>query len=783
MALAGVAVLASASLAFVLLAGLGARRAGSAWERLRVLGGGEDALLDVVSIDAARDVALRAQQVPGVTRAGAFAYAYIVPEGRLEDFYGGIILPLADGALHQLWRPVLTAGRAADPDKVDEVVVNGRYLDISGLRVGDEFPLTDGLGFIRQPVRIVGVGVIPNDFVFAAGAPIAYVTDAFTRRWDGELHTLYETAGADVIGPAVLVAADDRLTTDQLRDRLVASLPPETLTGVTDAKPAAALVVDTLDLQRNGYLAAAVVGGAAAMAMLALVLARVTRLQAAESVALTALGFTPQQLRAAVFAPGALVAAAAGTAAVLLSALGQDVVPEGLAGRIGVGRGLADDLGFLVLGGIGSAAVLLVVLAVAARPAPRVPDAGLSAGGGRSTPWRWPAIGAGLRAATGGLASAGRRQALAAFTGVAVAAVGMAAVGVIVQSRTALRHDLSRVGKFFDVWLYTYADSAAAHSDRDALVAAESVAGVATIEAFRLRAGGVGTAAIVVTPDKGDMGLTMLQGRPADAADELVAAPSLLRQLGAGIGDTVELAGTEEPRRFRIVGSAAFPFASATAAAEQVAITSAGRQSLAISPEGFAIGIDLVDRAVIRGFRAGNDNIDACDTARLEQLLGVEGLAGPASGAVFLCVPRSDQRISNLDELGALPGGVSALLAVLGTAGLAYLLGASFRRARRDLAVLRVLGFSRGQIAVTVLVQAGTVALVGSLVALPFGVALGRLAWRNVAQGIGIVSTPEVSLLGTLGVAAGAVVVAALLAAPFAARTLGRPPAAWLRAE
>ncbi|HEX7276150.1 MAG TPA: hypothetical protein VF244_02140, partial [Acidimicrobiales bacterium] len=137
LALGGVAVLAAASLAFVLLAGLGARRAGSAWERLRALGGGEDALLDVVSIDAAREVALQARQVPGVTRAGAFAYAYIVPEGRLEDFYGGVILPLAEGALDHLWRPVLTAGRAADPDRVDEVVVNGRYLDVAGLRVGD----------------------------------------------------------------------------------------------------------------------------------------------------------------------------------------------------------------------------------------------------------------------------------------------------------------------------------------------------------------------------------------------------------------------------------------------------------------------------------------------------------------------------------------------------------------------------------------------------------------------------------------------------------------------
>jgi len=261
------------------------------------------------------------------------------------------------------------------------------------------------------------------------------------------------------------------------------------------------------------------------------------------------------------------------------------------------------------------------------------------------------------------------------------------------------------------------------------------------------------------------------------------AAQPLLHRLGLHVGDSIEIAGPAGSRQMRVVGTAAMPFASHTATAEELALTPEGRQALGIEPDSLILGIDVVDRAPLRAVRAGFDTLEACDTAQLEAVLGVGPLAGPASGTVFLCATRRDPRAANLEELGALPAALTGLLAALGTAGLAYLLGASFRRARRDLALLRVLGFTRAQSVTTAMVQAGTVGLVGSLVALPIGVALGRTAWRGIATGIGFAPTAEVSLLGTLGVVGGALAVALLLAAPFAARTLSRPAAEWLRAE
>lgn len=553
---------------------------------------------------------------------------------------------------------------------------------------------------------------------------------------------------------------------------------------MSDVAVTAAQVVDTLHLQRNGFLALTVVGGLATMAILGLVLMRVTRMQLSETTALSALGFTGRDLRLAVLLPAGIVAVAALLGASVVVALGQGMVPTGLAERVGVGRGLDDDIGFIALSTLGAAAALVCLVAIvasrAARGAPGRPSAPRSGSGLLA----WPSVGAGVRAATGGLASVGRRQASAAFVVVAIASAGIIAVDVVVKSRDGLRDNLSRTGKFFDVYLYSYTDPTMAALDRDRLGASTSVAGLATIESFRARVGGLGVAGVAVTSHKGGLATTITEGRAPSGEDELVASAPFLRRLGRDIGDTVDVSGPAGTSPFRVVGTAALPYVSSTAViGEQVALTSAGREALGVRAEEYTLAADVSRPAAARGIRSAYDKVDACDTDAILALLGVESLDGPGTAGVSLCVPRTDQRVADLDELGALPGAITGLFAVLGAAGLAYLLSASFRNARRDLAVLRVLGFTRRQSVTTVLVQAGTVGLGGALVALPIGIALGRSAWRGVAEELGVAIVPEVSLIGTLGVVAGAVAVAALLAVPFASASVTQPPARLLRAE
>src|SRR5205814_10346245 len=63
---------------------------------------------------------------------------------------------------------------------------------------------------------------------------------------------------------------------------------------------------------------------------------------------------------------------------------------------------------------------------------------------------------------------------------------------------------------------------------------------------------------------------------------------------------------------------------------------------------------------------------------------------------------------------------------------------------RRDLAVLKTLGFSRRQVGATIAWQATTLVAVSLLVGIPLGIAGGRWAWAFFANRLGV--GPEVVL-------------------------------------
>ena len=213
--LALVAVVAAVSLGFVLLAGLGARRADTGWDRLRADARADDILLDTTSFESARDLARGMREEPGVTGTAAAGYAYLVPDGRLEDFFGGAIVPLDRAVLDRISRPVVTEGRRADPARVDEAVANPDFVTETGRGVGDQVVLVDPFGLIRQRVTIVGIGVQPIDFTSGLGSPLAYLTPAFVDEWAGELRDGEQQGGTDSFSGVVLVrSAPGRICCD-----------------------------------------------------------------------------------------------------------------------------------------------------------------------------------------------------------------------------------------------------------------------------------------------------------------------------------------------------------------------------------------------------------------------------------------------------------------------------------------------------------------------------------------------------------------------------------------
>jgi len=150
-------------------------------------------------------------------------------------------------------------------------------------------------------------------------------------------------------------------------------------------------------------------------------------------------------------------------------------------------------------------------------------------------------------------------------------------------------------------------------------------------------------------------------------------------------------------------------------------------------------------------------------------------------GNVYLPAKPSD--LVDLGRVGGLPSVIAGLLALMAIATLAHALFSAARRRRRELAILKVLGFRRRQVSAAIAWQATVVAALGVVIGVPLGVALGRWGWQAFAHQLGVPDAPVTPLLAMLAVAVLAVVVA-FLTALIPARVAGRtPPAVALRAE
>jgi ABC-type lipoprotein release transport system permease subunit len=114
---------------------------------------------------------------------------------------------------------------------------------------------------------------------------------------------------------------------------------------------------------------------------------------------------------------------------------------------------------------------------------------------------------------------------------------------------------------------------------------------------------------------------------------------------------------------------------------------------------------------------------------------------------------------------------------------LVQLLVTVVRRRRRDLAVLRSLGFLRRNVRETVAWQTTTMMIIALAVGIPAGAIAGRWAWLAFADQIGVYAVPRVPLAALL-IVIPVTLVMANLAAGFPARSAARTrPAQILRTE
>ena len=132
-------------------------------------------------------------------------------------------------------------------------------------------------------------------------------------------------------------------------------------------------------------------------------------------------------------------------------------------------------------------------------------------------------------------------------------------------------------------------------------------------------------------------------------------------------------------------------------------------------------------------------------------------------------------------EFAWFPRAMAAVLALMAVATLAHLLVTSVHERRRELALLRTLGFSGRQLRATVSWHASVIALTALAVGAPLGIVLGRAVWRWFAGGLDT-SAPAETPWTWLAVALVATVVLANLVAAIPGRSAARTrPAVILR--
>jgi ABC-type antimicrobial peptide transport system permease subunit len=145
--------------------------------------------------------------------------------------------------------------------------------------------------------------------------------------------------------------------------------------------------------------------------------------------------------------------------------------------------------------------------------------------------------------------------------------------------------------------------------------------------------------------------------------------------------------------------------------------------------------------------------------------------------------PTIPTALVNFGESANFPLLLGAVVTLCAASTLAHLLVVSVLRRRRDSGLLKVLGFTRRQVAAMVFWQAATVAGVGIVAGVPLGLVAGRIVWRVFALNAGVVAVPVVPGWLIVALASGCMFAAIAVAIVPAAAAARSPAGLVLRTE
>lgn len=680
-----------------------------------------------------------------------------------------------------------TQGRSPDPRRIDEVAFNELAAERSGHRVGQRIELATYADeqledpdffahptppVLRMTATIVGIGLFPDEVIQdeADLAPRLLLSQAYAEQ--AVAYASYSWQGLVLAGGDADVEAVEQHYLD---------LSPE---GAAKFRVTSVDEFHGLQAVRPLSLALGVFGVIAGVASLVLVgqaLTRAIRSERGERAVLRAIGATPGASAGAALV-GPLLAILAGTAlAVVTAVAASPAMPIGPVRRVEVAKGVDVDLTVLGLGALGIMAILSVLSAVVAwRESPHRVEVrqGATARSSRvsavaTATGLGPAAVFGLRSALEPERSATAVPVRSVMAGAVVSVIALVGAVTFGASLDALLAEPRLYGWDWDATIVDTAgygdislDKASAVLDPDPRVAAWSGTWFASDSLDGK------TVPLLAIEPGGDVLPPLIEGRPTRSTDEIVLGSATADELGKHVDDTVVLGGLAQPRQLTVVGIATFPTVGALFAAH----ASLGVGAV-VAPE-VVYRVNTGPQALLVRFRPGTDQ-----AAAMAHLAETTGSIGEFPGGSEVLAAQRPAEIVNAGDIGAAPKLLAGLLALGALGSLALALGTSVRRRRRELALLKALGFSRRQISATVAWQASATVAIGLVLGVPLGVVLGRQLWNVFARQLDVVPQPSVPLLALLGLTAAGVVVANAVAA-IPARSARRIPAsALLRSE
>lgn len=755
----------------LLTAMAGARRTATAVDRLAAEAGEFDVFVDGSGTDPEQWPAVA--DLPSVDGAleAAFVYAFPDDEGyhpllARVDPPGGPGDALATGHL--------VDGRRPDAEAADEVALSEHTAEALGLEVGDVLSLasfspaaTEALEQSEAelepdgpPIDLEVVGIVRStqDVLARPGDPtVTMLPHGFFERYRGEV--------AMVEGSFLVRLVDRpgarRAFGRELRETFAGGPSPaveglgstealdESMTVLVTALLAFALVV---------YLAGAAAIGQAT--------SRSAADREPEQLALAGLGLGRSGRWLDAWVPMVLAGVVGVGGAVVVAVSLSPLFPVGLARRVDPDLGLTLDP-LTLLAGI--MLVLVTVGALGAWSAWRTSRAPVGGGAGsRTTFGRWsgglvgsapPAAHVGVGLATNPGRGASGIPIRTAFSGVLLAVMGLVASLVFGASMVRLLDTPARYGWSWDASLATRGDQPQALADRPDTTAVADGVFNATAEVE-----GATLFAFALDPVEGDLGPAMADGRMPRGDQEVALGADTQQRLGHPT--TVEAVDRDgAAHQFGVVGTVVIPSID-----DPVPMADGAYFSM----EGLArLGLDRPGEGDSSFRQTVVQFIDGTDVGREIEALDIDD--DPS-------FPEVPQEVERLEQVSRLPGVLAAFLAALGLLAAGQALWQTVRRRRREIAVLRTLGFDRGQVTRTFGWQAASIAAAGTALGVPAGLVLGRALWSEVAGNLGVAADVTVPA-SVLAVIAAALSLPVVLGLGFGHRAGRRVAAVDLRAE